>query len=446
MEQLQNIFNSMVAALPDILAGILLIIVAWIVAALIRRGTRKGMEAAKLEERFQKWGVAQDEESARGTIKSISQALYYLVWVLFLPGIFQRFGLTAIAQPISNMISTGLEFIPNLIGAALLLIIGLIVGRFLYNLVYNFSQSLNLDRMLKNFTGTKDKEEVESPQTDQNIDENSRTSQRRSGESEGQNDGIAKVLATIAYILAFIPILTVALEALEIESISRPIVGVLDAVLSSIPNILLAVILLVLGIFIAKIVGDLVTDLLASSGLDNLSRYLKNTGTTMDIKLSSIIGSLVTGLTALFIAVEALNVLNLDVLNTIGAAIIAYLPNIIFAIVILALGFIGGQILGNFISQSFGSRWLGGIIQFSLAILSVFMAFDQLQFASSIVNTAFIFIIGGVSVAFAVAFGIGGREFASKQLDKLDSKLNQEEKEIKQNLDDSSDDNSDINL
>lgn len=439
MEQLQNVFNNTVDALPDILAGILLIIVAWIVAALIRRGTRKGMEAAKLEERFQKWGIAQDEESARETIKSISQALYYLVWVLFLPGIFQRFGLTAIARPISNMISTGLEFIPNLIGATLLLIIGLIVGRFLYNLVYNFAQSLNLDRLLRNFTkrGRKDKE---NQQAAGEFDEEAKAAQRRSEKSAGSNDGIAKVLATIAYILVFIPILTVALEALEIETISRPIVGVLDAVLSSIPNVLLAVILLVLGVFIAKIVGDLVADLLASSGLDNLSRYLKNTGTAMDIKLSSIVGGIVTGLIALFISVEALNVLNLDVLNAIGAAIIAYLPNIIFAIVILALGFIGGQILGNFISQSLGSKWLGGIIQFALAILSVFMAFDQLQFASSIVNTAFMFIIGGISVAFAVAFGIGGREFASKQLDKLDSRLSQEEREIKRNLDNSNDD------
>lgn len=440
MEQLQNAFNNTVNSLPDVLAGILLIIVAWIVAALVRRGLRKGMEAAKLEERFQKWGVAQDEESARGTIKSISQAFYYLVWVLFLPGIFQRFGLTAIALPISNMISTGLEFIPNLIGATLLLVIGLIVGRFLYNLVYNFSQSLNLDRLLRNFTGAKRKEKEESPQTAQDLDEESKVTQRRGGKPVETNDSVAKVLATVAYILVFIPILTVALEALEIESISRPIVGVLNTVLSSIPNVLLAVILLVLGIFIAKIVGDLVADLLASSGLDNLSRYLKNTGTTLDIKLSSIVGGIVTGLIALFISVEALNVLNLDVLNAIGAAIIAYLPNIIFAIVILALGFIGGQILGNFISQSLGSKWLGGIIQFALAILSVFMAFDQLQFASSIVNTAFMFIIGGISVAFAVAFGIGGREFASKQLDKLDSKLSQEEREIKRNLDNSNDD------
>ena len=52
------------------------------------------------------------------------------------------------------------------------------------------------------------------------------------------------------------------------------------------------------------------------------------------------------------------------------------------------------------------------------------------------------FIIGGISVAFAIAFGIGGREFASKQLDKLDTRLNKEEREIKRNLDDTNGDDS----
>ena len=187
MEQLQNAFNNTVNALPDVLAGILLIIVAWIVAALVRRGSRQGMEAAKLDERFQKWGVAQDEESARGTMNSISQALYYLVWVLFLPGIFQRFGLTAIAQPISNMISTALEFIPNLIGAALLLAIGLIVGRFLYNLVYNFSKSLNLDRMLKNLTSRSRRKEGEKAPSIQDLKEESRTYSKKSKSKKQTN-------------------------------------------------------------------------------------------------------------------------------------------------------------------------------------------------------------------------------------------------------------------
>ena len=54
------------------------------------------------------------------------------------------------------------------------------------------------------------------------------------------------------------------------------------------------------------------------------------------------------------------------------------------------------------------------------------MALDQLNFANNIVNMAFLFIIGGLSVAFALSFGLGGRDFAKKQLEKLDKKIEEE--------------------
>lgn len=449
MQELQSALDSIIAALPNILWGILLLIVAWIVAALVRRASRKGMEKAKLDQRLVNWGVAADEDLAKQSIQSISQVFYYLVWVLFLPSIFQRFGLTAIARPITNMIDTALNFIPNLLGAAVLIIIGLVVGKFLYNLVYNFSVSLNLDGLISNFTqsGSDSEKENEDEEEEGHLEavdpssrsaRSSRSSLHAQKQAGNRNDSIAKVLGTIAYILIFIPILTVALETLGIQSISRPIIGVLNSIMSAIPNLLLAVILLGVGIFIAKIVGDLVRDLLAGAGVDRLNQHI-NSGDS-HIEISKVTGHIVTAIIALFIAVEALNVLNLAVLNTIGTALIAYLPNIIIAIIILALGLIGGRLVANFVASSLGSRWLAGLIQAILGILAIFMALDQLNFATSIVNSAFMFIIGGASIAFAIAFGVGGRDFARKQLEKLDEKLDYESEEIKRNMDQNSDD------
>ncbi|NLB99617.1 MAG: hypothetical protein GX788_08310 [Lactobacillales bacterium] len=72
----------------------------------------------------------------------------------------------------------------------------------------------------------------------------------------------------------------------------------------------------------------------------------------------------------------------------------------------------------------------GEIVKYIVYVLAIFMTLDQLQFASSIVNTAFLFVIGGLAVAFALAFGLGGREFAKKQLDRLDNKMQEEAKQI----------------
>nr|WP_316046398.1 hypothetical protein [Planococcus glaciei] len=60
--------------------------------------------------------------------------------------------------------------------------------------------------------------------------------------------------------------------------------------------------------------------------------------------------------------------------------------------------------------------------------MAIFMTLDQLNFATNIVNLAFLFIIAGLAVAFAIAFGIGGRDFAKRQLDKFEAKAQEEDK------------------
>src|SRR5699024_1148200 len=113
-------------------------------------------------------------------------------------------------------------------------------------------------------------------------------------------------------------------------------------------------------------------------------------------------------------------------LNTIGTAIILYLPNVLFALVILGLALVGGRLLANVITRATGSRFAGQLVEYVLLAFGVFMALSQLNLATMIVDTAFIFIICGLSVAFALAFGLGGRDFAQAQLKKLDSKMEEE--------------------
>lgn len=145
------------------------------------------------------------------------------------------------------------------------------------------------------------------------------------------------------------------------------------------------------------------------------------------MEVPSATGWIVTTLIGLFFLVEALSVLNLEILNTIGGAIIAYLPLVLSASIILALGFVGGNIISSVIVKSTGNRFFGEIVKYLLIIVAVFMTLDQLNFAQSIVNAAFLLILGAVAVAFAISFGIGGRSFAEKQLSKFEQKVRSED-------------------
>lgn len=399
--------NSFFDFLPTLLGAILLLLLAWIVATLVKKAVQKGLKAAGFGRLLTKWGVTNSQEQADTTIDSLAQVLYFLIWLLFLPGILSMLGLDAVAQPISNMFDSALNFLPNLFAATVIVAVGVFVARFVKNLVYNLALTLNVDKWVSKFT---------SPGSDANTTP-----------SAGQKSTMAKVLGNLAYIVVLIPIVTIALETLNIDSISRPIVGVLNQVLAAIPNIIVAVILLAVGVAIAKFVGNLLTDLLSSSGINGLTKYVKNSG-NMNFDLAKIIGQTVTVVISVFFVVEALNVLNLEVLNSIGAAVIAYLPLVLSALIILGIGVVGGTALGGFISKSTGNKFAGETLKYILIVLSVFMALNQLQFATSIVNLAFILILGALSVAFAIAFGVGGRDFAKSQLAKLDKKMEKENK------------------
>lgn len=399
----QNGFNSFVDYLPQLLLGIVLIIVAWIVATLVGKAVSKGLKAIGIGKYFQKWGATKTEEQSHALIDTLSKVAYYLVWVLFLPGIFSTFGLDSIGQPIMNMIDTVLVFIPNIIAAGIVLVLGLFAAKLVKNLVYNVAIAANIDKHLAKLTG--------GDINDAEVKKNKGT--------------LASVLANIVYFLIVIPIILVALEVLNINSIAEPISSVLNTILSAIPNILVAVVLLIVGFAIAKFAGMILTDLLKSAGLNKYSSYLKKSS-NMNLDLAKIAGQTVAVLIGLFFLVEALNALNLEMLNSILSVVIGYLPNVLFATIIIGLGFVGGQMLSSAIKNTTGSMLAGMLVKYILIIFSIFMALDQLNFASAIVQAAFICIIGGLAVAFALSFGLGGREFAKKQLSRLDNKIDEE--------------------
>jgi len=405
---LQGLWVTFVAILPKLLGALLLLVLAWIVATLVKKAIVKGLDAIGFDNKLVKWGVSPTLEDAQRIISSLGKVFYYLIWLFFIPGILSQIGLANIALPITNMFDNFMAFLPKLFGAVIILVIGYFVAKFVKELVQSLLESINVDRWISKYTQTPNQ-----------------TAQPTGPSTHKQKNTIARVLANVAFVTVLIPVLTMALETLQIRSISEPIVNVLNQVLAAIPNILVAVILLVAGTLIAKFAADLLEGLLENAGINRFSHYLNPNGTSR-LNLSQVIAKVLQAVIIIFFTVEALNALNLEVLNTIGVAIISYLPSVLIGLIILGLGIFGGNALSAFLKESTGSSMIGDVVKYILYVLAVFMTLDQLQFASMIVNTAFLFIMGGLSVAFALAFGLGGKEFAKLQLQKLDQKIEKE--------------------
>lgn len=395
-------FKQLLELIPSAFLALIILLFALLVSFLMKRLTIRGLTNINFRQKVIDWGVAKNEEEGNTYVETIGSIIYFVVFLFFLPSILDGLNIGGVMNPIINALEQTFGYIPNIILAVLILIVGAYFCSFVRKLAKNILSGLNIDKWYRKFTKTSDYKGINEHQ-------------------------IAEVIATIVYVLIYIPILTVALETLAIPSISQPIISVLEQIMSTIPKVVAAVVMLTIGGFIAKLIGDLLESLVSTTGIDQYSDFLNFRQEKSNLMISSIVAGIVRIVLMIFFVVEAVNMLGLTVLNVIGASIISYLPFVLSALIILGIVLIGGNILFTFIVNATGDKLFGQIIRYLVIALGVFMILEQLQIAQTIVNAGFIIIVSSIGLTFTLAFGLGGRDFAHKQLERLDKVINDEE-------------------
>src|SRR5690606_33317111 len=113
----------------------------------------------------------------------------------------------------------------------------------------------------------------------------------------------------------------------------------------------------------------------------------------------------------------AANALGLVVVSTLFSELLAYIPNVIAAVIILILGIVLGEFVKDLVLASAGAlpggRTLARAAKTAVIVLAVFMGLEQLDIAEDIVLVAFIAVVGAAALAAAIAFGLGGRDVAA---------------------------------
>lgn len=398
-----SVLSDLISGIPNVIKAALLLLVAWGVAVIVKNIVEKLLRKVGVGRALSRTPLVNDEKQGERIIENIAKLIYLLIFVLFLPSVFNALNMSDVSSPITSMMNQFLGFIPNLIAAAIIMIIGVFIARLVKSLFAQFFQTLNLDKWFRKISPEK-----------ATHDDTQMT--------------LSNVLANVIFIVILIPFITMSLEALAIETITRPIQSVLDSVLAMIPNIFVAIILVIVGYYLGKFVGNLLTNILHGTGVNNVYAKLGLSNQSFDV--AKFLGTLVQVIIVLFFTVEALNTINLRILNMIGSAVIGYLPFLLSAVLILGIGLFLANFVSSWIKKNTNSPVSAVLIKSVIITFAVFMTLDQLHFAKGIVNIAFLLILGGLMIAFAISFGIGGRDFAKTQLAKLQNKI--DEPQIKQ--------------
>jgi hypothetical protein len=207
--------------------------------------------------------------------------------------------------------------------------------------------------------------------------------------------------------------------------ISESLQQALDDLIGFLPNLIGFLIILVIGLLVAKGLQKLVTVGLEKVGTD---RALQS-GTSgeyvqrllPDVSPSDVIGRVVFWFVFLGALSIAISSLGLAVLNDFVADVFNYLPNVIAAILILVLAVPIAGGLAKLADRAFGDTPTGKLMTTAAPALvmgiAVFMVLNQLRIATDIVTITYAALMGAVALGAALAFGLGGRDVASRMLE-----------------------------
>jgi len=391
MDYFERLLNNLVNAIPDVIVAILWLVLAFVVAGIVKNVVTKLLKAVKAEQYLAKLGVK--DETTNTAIGFVAQLVYFVVFLLFLPGALNRLGLSSVASPITSLVNSFLNFVPKLVAAVLICAVGLFVAKLVKDLLIPILRALKVDVL-----------------------------QEKAGVQASEGNSFSIVIANIVYAVIVLIVISAALSTLGISAIYEPANRIVNAIFGAIPSIICAILIIAIGVFIAKLVAKALGSVLASVGADKLTE--KITGLPSKISLSKAIATVVQYVIVVIVIVQAVNVLNMPVLTQIGTAIINYLPAVVSVVIVVAIALFCANTAESLILKKFpNAKGAALAAKVAIYVLAVFISLSQLNIAAEIVNTTFILVVAALCVAFAIAFGVGGRFFAQNSLKKLEDKL-----------------------
>ena len=407
-EPLRELLEQLFAYAPRLLGASALMLVAWLVASGLRLVLTRLLRVSKFEQRLaDKTGEPVGDGSLA---KTMGDAVYWFVFLLFLPGILDTLALEGMLEPVHQIVNEMTGFLPNLFTAAMTLAVGWFLARVIQRIVTSLLAAIGADALSKR-VGLE-------------------------GVLGGQK--LSAVLGLVAYIFIFIPILITALSALQLDAITQPLSNMLNMILEAVPTIFAAALVLVISYMVGRVAAGLVTNLLKGVGFNSLpSRLGIGAGAAEDgapgddaKSPSAVVGSLALIAIMLFAATEAANLLGFSAVSDLMAEVLDFAGHILVGLIIFAIGLFLAKVASGAVSASSTAQagLLATVTRVSVLALTGAMALRHMGLANAIISLAFGLILGAAAVAVAIAFGLGGRDVAARQLAEWSQSINSDKK------------------
>ncbi|WP_133479692.1 mechanosensitive ion channel [Cognatilysobacter segetis] len=306
--------NSLGVYLPSILGGIAILLVGWVVALLAAGATRRALAAIGTNQR-----LGAHTQSSVDFQRIAGRVVFWAIMLLALLGMFSVLRVQGVSGPLSTLVTTVMLYLPRLLLAVALAVIAWLVATVVRTLVNRTLSRTRVDERLAQGADMKP---------------------------------LSQSMGNVAYWLVLLLFLPAIVGALQIEGLMAPLTGMTSSLLGMLPNIFAAIIIGGVGWLIAKAVRGLVSNLLATTGID---RWSEQHPDTRGLKLSDLGGTLAFVMVIVPALIAALDALKISAISAPLTRMLGIffnaIPNLLAAAAILILAWFIGRFVASLVER-----------------------------------------------------------------------------------------------
>jgi hypothetical protein len=323
----QGIGNQILASAPQILGAIAILFIGLLIAAVVAAVTRGILNRTDIDNRIAS-GLTGRENSPQ-VEQLISGLVFWSIVLLTVVAVLDKLGLQVASQPLNSFLNQTVGYLPKLLGAGILLGVAWLLATVVRLITVRGLRALRLDERLNE--------------------------QAQDGTSSLNQLSVSETIGTALYWFIFLLFLVPVLDSLGLREALLPVQVLTTQILSVLPNILGATVIAVVGWFLANIVRRIVSNLLATTGIDHLGSRFGLSPSTGTQSLSNIVGLIVYVLILIPVAIAALNTLKIDAISIPAIAalqqVLNTLPAIFTALGILIFAYFLGQFVSDLVTS-----------------------------------------------------------------------------------------------
>ncbi|MGP5436476.1 mechanosensitive ion channel [Psychrobacter alimentarius] len=390
-----NMVNQVLMFIPNLIVAIAVGVIGWVVATVARTAINAALAKTSMDERLS------EKAGVKPMSSTIADMVYWFILLVVLTMVLGQLELNGLFAPLTNMVDKIFNFIPNILIAGVVFVVGYIIAKIVRGIVTNLVSTFDVQALAT-----------------------------KAGLNE--QNSLPNIAGSLAFLVVIIPTIIAALNALKIEVIARPATNMLNKIMEALPNIFMAVAILVVTFYVVRMVANIIKGLLENTEINQLPAKVGLQQTMGNQKVSDLVGYAIIFFAMLFAAIAAADLLGFVAISGIITMFIAFGANIILGAIVLFIGFWLANVIAGVVERSEqGSQFLANIVRVLIMGLVLAMGLKAMGIADSIVNLAFGLTLGAVAVAFALSFGLGGQEAAARFLRKMQDKMDKETDEAK---------------